>query len=403
MRHIYTSIDLGSDTIKAVTCELYNGKLNLLSSSTTASAGIRKGVIVDFDLALASITRAINELETDLGIRINKVLVNVPSYFSDFNVVKGKISVIDKVTGNDIVKVLQIAAKGNIEPGKEMLTIIPIDFALDNETGLLDPKGKKGKELYVRAVLITMPKKNIYSVINLFERLGIEVEDITINEIGDLYAFKNEKINNSIGVFVNIGHNITTVSLFNKGIIVKNSILQMGGSNITNDLSYIFKLDNQEAENVKEHFAVASSNYASCNDIIEIKNIKLNQKEVSEVVESRLDEILSFVKKEIFSLTDKEINYIIVTGGTVNINYFDVELKKVLGENVSIGKVKMLGASDNRYSAVIGNIVYYINKLKLKGENSTMVDSANEAILSSPKKNTNETMISKVINFFTNE
>ena len=48
MRHIYTSIDLGSDTIKAVTCELYNGKLNLLSSSTIKSTGIRKGVIVDF-------------------------------------------------------------------------------------------------------------------------------------------------------------------------------------------------------------------------------------------------------------------------------------------------------------------------------------------------------------------
>ena len=48
-------------------------------------------------------------------------------------------------------------------------------------------------------------------------------------------------------------------------------------------------------------------------------------------------------------------------------------------------------------------LVYYINKLKLKGENSTMVDSTNETILSSPKKNTNETMISKVINFFANE
>ena len=70
---------------------------------------------------------------------------------------------------------------------------------------------------------------------------------------------------------------------------------------------------------------------------------------------------------------------------------------------MSIGKVKLLGASDNRYSSVIGNIVYYINKLKLKGENSTMVDSENETILSSPRKNTNETMIGKVINFFTNE
>ena len=180
-----------------------------------------------------------------------------------------------------------------------MLTVIPIDFAVDDETLLLDPKGKKGKNLFVRAVLITMPKKNIYSVINLFDKMGIEVEDISIDEIGDLYAFKNEKVNNSIGIVVNIGHNITTVSLFNKGIIVKNSILQMGGSNVTNDLSYIFKLDLKEAEMVKEKFAVAKAEYASVNDVISINNIKLNQKEVSEVVESRLEEILNFVKKEI--------------------------------------------------------------------------------------------------------
>lgn len=403
MRHIYTSIDLGSDTIKAVTCELYNGKLNLLASSTIKSTGIRKGVIVDFDLALASVSKTIGSLENDLGIRINKVLVNVPSYFSEFEVVRGKISVNNTVTGNDVVRVLQSATKGKIEPGREMLTVIPIDFTVDDMTGLLDPKGKKGKELFVRAVLITMPKKNIYSVINLFERMGIQVEDISINEIGDLYAFKNEKINESIGIIVNIGHNITTVSVFNKGIIVKNSILQMGGYNITNDLSYIFKLDNLDADYVKEKFAVSVSEYSSVNDTLDIKNVRLNQKEVSEVVESRLEEILSFIKKEIYSLTDKQFSYIIITGGTVNISYFDVICKKILGDKVSIGKVKLLGASDNRYSSVIGNIVYYINKLKLKGENSTMVDSENETILSSPRKNTNETMIGKVINFFTNE
>ena len=252
MRYIYTSIDLGSDTIKALTTELYNGKLNLLASSTVKSIGIKKGVIVDFDLALSSVSNAIGQLENDLGIKINKVVVNVPSYFSEFHVVRGKIAIDKIVTGTDVIKVLQNATKGNIEPGKEMLTIIPIDFAVDDESLLLDPKGKKGKNLFVRAVLITMPKKNIYSVVNLFDKMGIEVEDISINEIGDLYAFKNEKISNTIGVVVNIGHNITTVSLFNKGIIVKNSILQMGGSNVTNDLSYIFKLDLNDAEMVKE-------------------------------------------------------------------------------------------------------------------------------------------------------
>ena len=85
MRRIYTSIDLGSDTTKAICCELFNGKLHLLASSTIKSEGIRKSVITNPDLVLSTVTKAISELENDIGIKIEKVLVNVPSYSFRFN------------------------------------------------------------------------------------------------------------------------------------------------------------------------------------------------------------------------------------------------------------------------------------------------------------------------------
>ena len=47
MKNIYTSIDIGSDTIKVVTCELYHNKLNLLAASSVKSKGIKKGLIID--------------------------------------------------------------------------------------------------------------------------------------------------------------------------------------------------------------------------------------------------------------------------------------------------------------------------------------------------------------------
>ena len=46
MRHIYTSVDIGSDTIKIVVCELFNKKLNLLAASSIKSKGIKKGLIL---------------------------------------------------------------------------------------------------------------------------------------------------------------------------------------------------------------------------------------------------------------------------------------------------------------------------------------------------------------------
>ena len=61
MRHIYTGIDIGSDTVKIAVCELNKNKLNLLAASSVKSKGIKRGLIVNVDEASDSLQKAINE------------------------------------------------------------------------------------------------------------------------------------------------------------------------------------------------------------------------------------------------------------------------------------------------------------------------------------------------------
>ena len=93
MKHIYTSVDIGTDTTKVVVAELYKGKLNLLAASSIKSNGIKKGLITDVDLAAKTLKKAINEVEEMLGLDIKKVLISVPSYFADFVKVEGEIKI----------------------------------------------------------------------------------------------------------------------------------------------------------------------------------------------------------------------------------------------------------------------------------------------------------------------
>ena len=140
--------------------------------------------------------KAINEVEGMLGIKIRKVIISVPSYFADFLVVKGetKITGEDKtVTGEDVIEVLQNAMKEKLSPGKEMVTMLPIDFKLDDKEGIKDPKGLVGDTLSSRAVMATTPKKNIYSVVSLMDNIGIEIVDISLNPIGNSYAFRSKE------------------------------------------------------------------------------------------------------------------------------------------------------------------------------------------------------------------
>lgn len=415
-KNIYTSIDIGTNTIKIVVCELYGNKLNLLAASSIKSDGVKKGVIVDASSATIALKKAVQEVEDMLGIQIKKALASVPSYAAefiyskcDFDLSSDEKQTIDY---NTITSLFKETIKNKLPYGKEVVTILPIDFILDDEKVVKDPKDKEANKISLRSVLVAVPKKNIYSVVSLIENMGIEVVDITLNAIGDIFTFKNKKTDEGIGAVVNIGEEITQVSLYNKSVIVKNAIIQLGSKNIDNDLAYIYKIDKDEARKVKEKFALAHKMYASVNDIYETidkngENVKINQFEASEIVMARIEQILNLVKNEINTLTNKKINYIIITGGTSSMDNFNYIADEVLGKGTIIGDVKLIGARHNKFSSAIGNIVYFINKLKLRGKEYSMFDADDIDGLSTKKKSvinvSNESMLGKVFGYFWSE
>lgn len=413
MKHVYTSIDIGSDTIKVVVCELFNNKLNLLAASSVKSNGIKKGLIVDGHQASISLKQALNDVEEMLGIKIKKVIATVPNYFSEFAMVKGSIEVDSEleITGQDIVKVFQNAMKTKEKGNKEMVTVIPVDFTVDNES-IKDPKGKLGSILGTRAIMVLTPKKNILSVVSLLENTGLEVVDVSLSSIGDVNSVKDKRIKDSVGAIVNIGHETTSISLFNKGIIVNNSMIGVGGKNIDNDIAYIYKLKNEDAKLVKEHFALAHKRYASKTEYFDVTNklgedIKINQFEVSEVVMARLEEILVLARKEINVLTKHEVNYILITGGTSSMNNFSLIAEDVLGDKTTVGDIRLVGLRNNKYSAAVGNVAYFIGKQKLKGKIFSLISRDDMEQLSSNKRNlinvSNESMLGKVFGYFFSE
>ena len=223
MKHIYTSIDLGTDSIKVVVCELYKNKLNLLAASSEKSEGIKKGLITDVEKAKTSLKNAISNVESMLGIALKQAIVSVPSYFLDCSMVKGSVDIPMNINeddeaydgiidGNDVSRVISEAMRNYDFRDREMVAVLPIDFLVNQKDYVRDPKGLPGKTLGTRAMMVATPKKNIYSVVQLLSSIGIEVVDISINAIGDAYAFKNREMDATVGAIVNIGSETTSVS-----------------------------------------------------------------------------------------------------------------------------------------------------------------------------------------------
>lgn len=406
MRYIYSCLDIGSDSIKLVVCELYHGRYNLLAASTVKSKGIKKGLITDFNDAKSCIKKCFDQVESMLGFKIKKVIAIIPSYFSEFSMIKGETLVEERVTSEDIVSVLQ---KGmvKLDNSKEMVTIMPVDFILDSGISYY-PLGKETKSLKTRAILATAPRKNIYSVVNVLNSINVDVIDISLGAIGDINAFMDDNVKNTISAVVNIGSEKTEVSLYNKGIIVKHSVINIGSKNIDHDIAYMYKLSMETAKDLKEKYALITRNSSSLNDMKEVKNkdlelVKINQYELSEVVLSRIDEMFNLINQELNILTSHKPNIIFVTGGITNMINFHQICREKLGNCAIIGSVNLIGLRNNKFSSAIGNIIYFVNKLKLKGKDYSMISSDEMDILSTPRKNSNDSMVGKVFSYFFGE
>lgn len=412
MRDIYTGIDIGSDSIKIVISEFLDDRFNILASTNVRTAGIRKGLVVDKDLVINSLKVAIKEIEPSIGVKIDKAIITVPSNDRRFSVVSGttRIQSDDSiVTGSDISLALEDAVNEKIENKESFITIIPISFSVDDKEGVADPRGLSGEYLEVKAVLAVAPRINIIPFLEVCDECGIEVEDITFGSIGDYYEARNNETDKTLGAIINVGSETINVSIFNKGIIIKESNIDLGSKNIDKDISYVYGVDLTTSKTLKENFAVCSRRYADVNDVLEIvtkngDNVIINQYEISEIVESRVVELLKLAKKQINSLTKRKISYIIVTGGISELTGFSYVVENTLGITASTLNITTIGIRNNKYSSASGIIKYYHEKLKLRDKTSDMFDEKKiEEMLNNKenmKKTTNDTIVSKVFGYF---
>ena len=407
MRKIYTSVDLGSDSIKILVAEIYNKNLNVLAVSNVKSSVIKKGLIVDANEILVSLREAISEIEGKLMITIDKVIASVPSYYSTFEIVTGEVDIDEygKITGLDVVKVLQKAVKSKLKMDRELVTIIPIYYIVDDKKNIKDPKNLIGKKLGVKAMMATTPSKNVQSIISIFQSLGIDVVDVNLGSIADYNEFKNNTSDTGVSAVINIGHDITTVSLFNKGIIINSEVIQIGGKNIDNDISYVFKLDKKDSSKLKENFAVAHKKFSRVNDVKEAVTtnrdlISITQYDISQVVMSRLTEILKLAKKQTYLLTNREISYIIITGGTAELPGMSYLVEEIFGSNAKVGNIDTIGIRNNKYSTVSGLIKGINDKLESRDKEYTMIDLDNDASGQNKLSINDSSVLNKVFGYF---
>ena len=376
MGNIIASLDIGSETLKLIVANIAKSKFNILNITEVPSRGIKNGMITNHVQFTESLRMLFAKAEEVLGLSIKKVVITVPSNDAKFISSEGYTTITNEekiVKGVDIVRAMQASIYNKIPKNYEVANIIPMIFKINDDNPITNPIDVHAESLTVKDVVACVPKKNIYPIVKCLESIGITIMDVTLSSVGDFNEMKTSEMVKEVGAVVNIGATTSIISIFNKGVITNTEVINLGGQNIDNDISFIYKVTRSDAKKLKEKLALASNRMAKASETETVTNklgeqIKINQYELSEIVESRLFELLNLIKKQINLLTKKEISYIIFTGGVTEMMDFDLILDEVFGKNASIYSTEEIGARNNKYTTAIGMVKYYNSKLDLRNK-----------------------------------
>ena len=411
MRKIMSSLDIGYASIKFIVAEMNKKKLYVLTSCIVNNDAIKKDMTIDYDILEATIKKILSDTKEKLGIEIKKTLLTIPSDSASFTINKAKIDIKNEdnlVTTDDMIKVVNLSGKNVVQDNMELVNITPLYYTLDDSSKTDKPVNTFSKTLEVQSIITSSRKDDVYKYLRVLDNLGVSVVDISYDIVGNYYALKNEDMDTICGVIIDIGYLSTSISIYNKGVLVNTLKIKVGSLNVLKDISYVYKIPLSSAKEVYKKLGLGSSKNASNLEKMELKDnngdkLIINQVNLSEIIESRVNEILSMAKKQINILTKRQISYIICTGGIANIGDFDLNVLEIFGKNARVGYINTIGIRDTRYASTLGLIKWYDYNAKLKNYDYSILSLEEQEEFSkeeSEAKASSNSIIGKVFDYF---
>ena len=141
---VYTSLDIGTTSIKVIVSEINNGQLNVIGVGSAESNGLKRGMIVDIDQTVRAIKSAVKQASDKSGIAIEHLVVGVPASNVVIEPCHGVISVKEhskEISSNDVIQVLEQSIANIIPAERDLLSVMLEEFIVDGFDEINDPRG----------------------------------------------------------------------------------------------------------------------------------------------------------------------------------------------------------------------------------------------------------------------
>jgi cell division protein FtsA len=378
---IISAIDIGSTKITTIIAQHFpeEDRLNVVGVASEKSSGLRKGQIINIEQATETLTQCVDAAERMAGFQIDSALVAISAPHIESLNSQGVVAVASpggEIQADDVTRVIEAAQAISLPSSREILHVIPRQFTVDGQEGVIDPVGMTGVRLEVEAHIISASSPAIKNLTKCINEVGINIESLIYSGLATAEAVLT-KTERELGVVLaDIGGTCTCLTIFNESSPSYCTVLPVGAVNITNDLAIGLRLSLEEAEKIKLKFPKLKKD-----ELKDQKEISLNSAGISGKrkidLRTAIDGIVKPRVEEIFALIQEELKNsgyggttpagIILTGGgsqTINIKTY---CQKNIPLPVRIGTPRETGGLIDdiltpQYTSTIGLLYYHLNQ-----------------------------------------
>jgi cell division protein FtsA len=372
---LIAGLDVGTSKVTTmIAIRGETGTPRVIGWASGKSEGIRRGIVVDMEAVVESVSKVMLEAQASAGCEVESVIVSVSGGHIHGINSRGVIAVSrngDEISPRDVDRVLEAAGTMAIPHDREVLHVIKQEFTLDDQKGIRDPVGMSGIRLEAEVHLITGSVSSLKNLVKSIKMAGVEVEDLILDSLADSYSVFGEDEKEMGTAVVDIGGDVTGLALFSRGSIRHSGVLLLGGEHVTNDVAIVQRMSVSEAEaiKVKEGRAIHEDEKRQVRNGNPQGHLFLKSEEsrfaLASVIQSRMEEIFELVRVEFEKTPHFETipAGVILTGGGAKLRDLPKLAESMLDRPTRLGFPQVLEGMESKqidpaFATVVGLILY---------------------------------------------
>ena len=345
-------LDIGTTKIVAIIGkENEYGKIEILGIGKSKSLGVHRGVVNNITQTIESIQQAVQQAETDSGLKIDTVSVGIAGQHirslqhSDYITRANSEEVIGY---EDVDNLCNQVYKLVMLPGEEIIHVLPQEFKVDGQAEIKEPIGMYGGRLEANFHVVVGQVSSIKNIVRCIKSAGLNLGEISLEPLASANAVLSQEEKEAGVALIDIGGGTTDLAIFKDGIIRHTAVIPSGGNVITEDIKEGCSIIEKQAELLKIKFGSAWPGENKDNEIVSIPGLRgrdpkeITLKNLSKIIHARVVEIIEQVYVEIKNYGHEEqkkklIGGIVLTGGGSQLKHLKQLVEYITGMDTRIG------------------------------------------------------------------